>query len=229
MTARLVPLRQLPPRHLPFRRGLVALGALTAAALLLSSCDGDGPDSGARADRGPAVVAPGRPGEPARTLSPGEAVKEAGNDSPNSADFRYARMMIAHHEQAVVLTSLVPDRASSATVKALSARIAAGQRPEIGAMQGWLTNNGGDGREEAHDHSTMPGMATEAQLERLRAAEGEAFDALFLRLMITHHQGAVTMAAEALSDGNNVQIEEMATDVIAQQTVEIDRMRSLLD
>ncbi|WP_031088422.1 DUF305 domain-containing protein [Streptomyces sp. NRRL WC-3549] len=207
-----------------------ALGALAAAVLALGACDADGGDGEARAAAtGPVVVAPGRPGEPARTLSPGEAVKAAGNDSPNSADFRYARMMIEHHKQAVLLTSLVPERASSASVKRLAERIAAGQRPEIGAMEGWLTNHGGEGREEeAHDHSAMAGMATEAQVEELRAARGEEFDRLFLTLMIAHHQGAVTMATEALSDGNNVLIEEMAGDVLTQQTVEIDRMRALL-
>jgi uncharacterized protein (DUF305 family) len=73
----------------------------------------------------------------------------------------------------------------------------------------------------------MPGMATERQLDGLRAARGEDFDALFLRLMITHHQGAVTMAAEVLSEGNNVLVEEMASDVIAQQTSEINRMRGM--
>lgn len=73
----------------------------------------------------------------------------------------------------------------------------------------------------------MPGMATAGQLEKLRAAKGTAFDQLFLKLMITHHQGAITMATDVLSEGNNVQVEEMAGDVVAQQTTEISRMRAL--
>lgn len=35
------------------------------------------------------------------------------------------------------------------------------------------------------------------------------------------------MATEVLAEGNNVQIEEMAGDVVAQQTVEINRMRTM--
>jgi uncharacterized protein (DUF305 family) len=46
--------------------------------------------------------------------------------------------------------------------------------------------------------------------------------------MITHHQGAITMATEVKGQGNNIQIEEMADDVVAQQTSEINRMRDLL-
>ncbi|MFI1188426.1 DUF305 domain-containing protein [Streptomyces californicus] len=212
-------------------RSTALAAAAVAAVLALGGCDGGGGDgaSDEARDTGPGVVAPGRPGEPARTLSAEEAVKEAGKDTANSADFRYARMMIQHHAQALVMTALVPDRASADTVKRLADRISAGQKPEIGAMEGWLKKNDGEKREQHHDHGGMPGMATEAQLKKLRAAEGEAFDRLFLELMITHHQGAITMATEALTEGNDVFVEEMASDVVAQQTVEIDRMRGLLD
>ncbi|MEE1738329.1 DUF305 domain-containing protein [Streptomyces sp. BE147] len=211
-------------------RATALIAAAVAAALALTACDaaegGGSPKAGS--DPGSSVVAPGKPGEPARTLSAEEAVKAAGQDTANSADFRYARMMIQHHGQALVMTRLVPDRASSTSVKRLAERISAGQKPEIGAMEGWLKSNGGDSRKETHDHSAMPGMATDAQVKELRGARGKAFDELFLKLMITHHQGAITMATEALSEGNNVLVEEMAGDVVAQQTVEIDRMRGLM-
>ncbi|MFJ6513873.1 DUF305 domain-containing protein [Streptomyces sp. NPDC091406] len=212
-------------------RSTALAAAAVAAVLVLGACDADSGDgaSDKAKDTGPGVVAPGRPGEPARTLSAEEAAKEAGQDTANSADFRYAQMMIEHHGQALVMTELVSERASDSTIKRLAERISAGQKPEIGAMEGWLKRNGGDKREQHHDHTGMPGMATEAQLKKLRAAEGKAFDELFLELMITHHQGAVTMATEALTEGNDIFVEEMASDVVAQQTVEIDRMRGLMD
>lgn len=216
------------PRRTAHVRAAALVTTLVAVVLTLGGCDEGRDGAKAGTDEGPSVVAPGRPGEPARTLSAEEAVKAAGDDTPNSADFRYVRMMIEHHEQALVLTALVPGRASSASVERLAERVSAAQKPEIGAMEGWLKNNGGDDRGGTHDHSAMPGMATAEQVEQLRAAEGKAFDRLFLELMITHHQGAVTMATEALADGNNVLVEEMANDVVAQQTVEIDRMRGLM-
>lgn len=211
-------------------RSSAAVAAAAVAVLALGACE-SGSEGPAKADgaAGPSVVAPGKPGEPARTLSAEEAAKAAPDDSPNSADFGYTRMMIEHHEQALVMTALVPDRADSAQVTRLAERIAAAQGPEIDAMRGWLKNNGGDKKtdEHGHDHGTMPGMATDAQLKQLREAEGRPFDELFLKLMITHHQGAVTMAADVLSEGNNIQVEEMANDVIAQQTAEIGRMRDM--
>lgn len=223
-------IRTRSPRAL---RPLVAAAAM-AALLALGACDsGDGEEkSETKSGATEQIVAPGKPGEKSRTLSPEEAAKEIPDNTPNSSDFGYATMMIQHHSQALVMTELAPDRAGSSQIKRLAERIAASQKPEIGAMEGWLKINGGEEKakkEGGHDHGSMdmPGMATEAQLAKLRAAKGKAFDDLFINLMVTHHQGAVTMATEALSGGNNVQLEEMASDVIAQQTSEINRMRSL--
>ncbi|QXE38196.1 DUF305 domain-containing protein [Streptomyces sp. GMY02] len=205
-----------------------ALTAVAAVAVLaLGACD-SGDDGAAKVKKDePVVVAPGKPGEPAKTLSAEEAVKAAPDNTPNSADFNYAQMMIVHHGQALKMTELVEARAGSEAVKRLGERIAASQKPEIESMKGWLKSQGGAKQQHGHDHATMPGMATEAQLAQLRAAKGKAFDELFLKLMTVHHQGAITMATEVLTDGKNVLVEEMANEVIAQQTVEMNRMRSM--
>ncbi|MER6917197.1 DUF305 domain-containing protein [Streptomyces sp. NPDC000594] len=235
-------------------RGTVVAAAVAAAVLALGACEsGSGSDaSGKNGSEGASsgtkaggttgsVVAPGKPGEPARTLTAEEARKALPDDSPNDADIAYAHRMIAHHQQALTMTELVPRRADSKRVKLLAERISAAQKPEIGAMEGWLDGHGEkpakDGGHDGHsghggggqggDHGEMPGMATEKQLDRLRDARGGAFDKLFLKLMITHHEGAITMATEVLTDGNNVRVEEMASDVVASQTVEINRMRDL--
>ncbi len=215
-----------------------AVAALVAAVVLGGgACDsgsgsGGGSDAKSGASSGPSVIAPGKPGETAATLSAEEAArKRTDDDSPNSADFDYVEKMIPHHTQALEMTRLVPERARSTKVKRLADRISSAQKPEIGAMERWLKSHGekrGKPRHGGHhDHAGMPGMATPAQLKQLRAAKGEAFDELFLKLMITHHQGALTMATDVLSEGNNLLVEEMANDVVAQQTSEINRMRGM--
>ncbi|MGW0707437.1 DUF305 domain-containing protein [Streptomyces sp. NPDC002643] len=213
-----------------FRTSLVT-ASLTTALLLLTGCDSDteaAPDGDSAKSSGPAVIAPGKPGEAARTLSPAEAEKQrAEDDSPNSADLDYARMMIEHHTQAIEMTELAPERAESTGVKRLAERISAAQQPEIDSMEAWLKTNDGDGKGSSHHHEQMPGMASEEQMEELGTLKGAAFDDLFLKLMITHHEGAVTMATDVKAQGNNIAIEEMADDVIAQQTTEISRMRDL--
>lgn len=209
---------------------LAAAAAVLAALMALTACDTDKSAQGSSkgtANAGPKVVAPGKPGEPARTLSAADAARAGRDDTPNSADFTYIQMMIVHHGQALEMTKLVAQRAGTEPVKKLAERIAAAQGPEIGAMQGWLDTHGGARKQSGHDHAAMPGMATEAQLAQLRTAKGKAFDELFLKLMTTHHQGAITMATDVLSEGNNVLVEEMANDVVAQQTSEIGRMRAM--
>ncbi|MFE6281288.1 DUF305 domain-containing protein [Streptomyces sp. NPDC057877] len=216
--------------HRRARRVRYAAASLTALAVLaLGACD-SASEPAPDAASGPSVLVPGKPGEDNRTMSAEEAAQHrADDDSPNSADVSYARMMIEHHAQALEMTELVPDRAKSTKVTALAERIAAAQQPEIAAMEGWLTEHGEDKvADGGHDHGSMPGMATEAQLKKLRAARGDAFDQLFLTLMITHHEGAITMATDVKAQGNNIRVEEMADDVVAQQTSEITRMRKML-
>ncbi|MFD7631709.1 DUF305 domain-containing protein [Streptomyces sp. NPDC059851] len=209
-------------------RAVAAAGVLIA----LAGCRG-GPDESSRAD-GPAVIAPGRPGEKARTLSPDEAARSRPDDSPNAADRSYVRRMVEHHRQALDMTALAPTRASADGVKRLAERIAAAQQPEIAVMQAWLarhpaparTAGGHDGHGGDH-HSAMPGMATEQQMKELAGARGADFDALFLTLMTAHHEGALKMAGEALAGGNNTAVEEMANEVVATQSAEIHRMRAM--
>jgi uncharacterized protein (DUF305 family) len=188
--------------------------------------------TGAPAEKPAPVIVPGKPGEPASTLAPGQTpgVKQI---PANDADIRYMRNMIGHHQQAVDMAKLVPQRAVADEVKRVADRISATQDAEIEMMNSWLRQHGqptvdpAHAGHESHDPATMPGMATPAQLDALRAATGTAFDAMFLQLMITHHQGALTMAGEIQTRGADVRIQEIADDVIATQSAEINRMRAL--
>ena len=82
-----------------------------------------------------------------------------------------------------------------------------------------------------HDHSTMPGMLNQTQLEELAAATGSEFDHLFLRYMIQHHSGAITMVNDLIAvDGamQELEIGKLAGDVNVDQKTEIERMRLML-
>jgi uncharacterized protein (DUF305 family) len=190
---------------------------IAAAFALLAGCTSE-PDA-------VPVIAPDTPGGTARTLAPSEATA-AVQAPPNDADRQYVAMMIVHHEQALAMTRFAPERAANETVKGLAERIRYSQEPEIGAMKQWQRTNNAVGSHG--DHGSMPGMATQDQLNALGAARGRDFDRMFLELMIKHHEGAITMATDVKASGTNVQVEEMADDVIAVQTDEINRMKALL-
>lgn len=171
------------------------------------------------------LIAPDTPGGSAPTIAPSDATG-AGQAPPNDADRQYIAMMIVHHEQALAMTRFAPERAQNETVKGLADRIRYSQEPEIGAMKQWQRTFNVVGGHE--DHGSMPGMATQDQLNALGAARGKDFDRMFLELMIKHHEGAIKMATDVRAAGHNVQVEEMADDVVATQSDEINRMKALL-
>jgi uncharacterized protein (DUF305 family) len=171
------------------------------------------------------LIAPDTPGGSAPTVAPSDASGVV-PPPPNDADRDYVSMMIVHHEQALAMTRFAPERAQNETVKGLAERIRYSQEPEIGAMKQWQRANNMVGSHG--DHGSMPGMATQDQLNALGAARGKDFDRMFLELMIKHHEGALKMATDVRGSGRNVQVEEMADDVIATQTDEINRMKALL-
>ncbi len=77
----------------------------------------------------------------------------------------------------------------------------------------------------------MPGMLTAAEMARLADARADAFDRLFLELMIKHHEGALTMVKDLYSRpgaGQESEIYAFASDVDADQRMEIDRMRGMI-
>ncbi|MEV0199208.1 DUF305 domain-containing protein [Nonomuraea sp. NPDC050691] len=177
---------------------------------------------------GAPVIVPGEPGAPARTATPGERVGQAGRE-PGAADVRFAEGMIPHHRQALEMTALVAERTRNTTVRGFAGQIAAAQQPEINVMTGWLANLG---RSVPAGHGHGPagyGMASLEEMNALRAARDTAFDRLFLRLMIRHHEGALRMAGEQLAGGRQVTMRRMARDVYAGQSVEIARMRKALE
>ncbi|MFD2355548.1 DUF305 domain-containing protein [Nonomuraea ferruginea] len=147
--------------------------------------------------------------------------------SANAADVAYVQDMIVHHQQALDMAILAPNRAESAKLKSLASRIKDSQGPEIQWMRTWLQQQGQRVPDHHAAHDGMAGMATPEQMEQLKAASGQAFDRLFLELMIKHHEGAIEMSTEVLKGGSHLRIEELANDVGVTQLSEIRRMREM--
>ncbi len=203
--------------------------AAAATVLFLLAVPAAGPAAAAP------IVQPGAPGEPARELSAEEAV-EIADTSYSPADVRFMQDMIPHHHQALEMAALVEDRTNNRELIDVAGRIDATQRDEIAFMQEWLRERGErvpdpTAHHAMHMHHEMAGMATPEQMAELAAAEGTAFDRLFLTLMITHHEGAITMVEELLEESGSAYdpvLFEFTADVTNDQAAEIQRMNVLL-
>lgn len=178
----------------------------------------------------PVVVQPGAPGAPTRPSS--EATPAAPKFT--EADVKFMQGMIGHHAQALDMTALVPSRTQREDMKLLALRIEVSQKDEIKLMREWLQARKQPAPDEHAHHAAgaplMPGMLTADEMAKLRAATGVEFDRLFLVLMVKHHEGALTMVKTLLESPGAAQDPEVfafASDVEADQTMEIQRMKAM--
>ncbi|KUI44688.1 DUF305 domain-containing protein [Mycobacterium sp. GA-1199] len=152
----------------------------------------------------------------------------------NADDVAFATNMIPHHEQAVELSALVPDRSTNPELQALAEQISKAQEPEIRTMQvllvQWQENpdaDTGQGGHEGHG-GAMQGMVDDATMAKLQTLSGPEFDTLWLQSMIAHHQGAIEMARAELANGENVDAKRLAQTIVHTQQAEIDQMNQML-
>lgn len=158
----------------------------------------------------------------------------------SAADVRFVSGMIPHHAQAVLMAGWAATHDASSSVRILCERIVVAQSDEIAFLQRWLGDRGlpVPPADASHDmmpgmtRELMPGMLTAEQLQQLGRARGVEFDRLFMRFMIIHHEGAITMVDQLFGSQGAAQDEyifKFATDVHADQTTEIERMTRMLE
>lgn len=88
------------------------------------------------------------------------------------------------------------------------------------------------GGSSSHDPATdglMPGMASPADLERLKAASGTNAERMYLELMIPHHEAATVMAEAVVSRTSNSVVVDLAKSIQVSQQSEIAYLKQLLE
>jgi uncharacterized protein (DUF305 family) len=183
----------------------------------------------------------------ANAQAPMTGVEQARLDSLRrpytKADIDFMSGMIGHHAQAVIMAGWAPSHGASKSLQIYCGRVAMAQTAEIGLMQAWLKDRNqpvpaADARGMKMSMGgqdmfmMMPGMLTNAQMAQLDSARGVEFDRLFLKDMIQHHRGAITMVETLNATPGAAQDEfvfKFSNDVYADQSTEIDRMQQMLD
>lgn len=173
--------------------------------------------------------------------------------APGPVDIGFAQFMSLHHQQAIGMAQLMLDERPS-PLATLARGIAYTQLLELGEMRGWLRLwnqalvpekrsmdwmlQGSTAPDEAllqylldcqRSPTGMSGLATDADVDRLRHLDGRARDEHFLRLMLAHHQGGVPMARFAAVEARVPVIRELAARIVLEQSQEIHRILLTLD
>jgi len=182
----------------------------------------------------------------------GAAVHAAEPGRGATADFEvaYLRAIIDHHFGALRMTELAAGtldavvgdiasddrtrptpgfaatdpRAAADEVKSLARRNNRAQREEILTAQRFLRDWYGI------MHQPQIDPATQADIERLTAPEGKAFDALFLQLFSVHHYMAATSSLDCLlaRELRHDDLRRYCRSIVEAQVLDVDEMRHLL-
>jgi uncharacterized protein (DUF305 family) len=211
-------------------KSFIAGLAVAATALFVSSCSRPASD--------------GHTDHPQGSESSASAQPAGFNDQ----DVEFATNMIPHHQQAVEMAALVPDRSTNPAVLKLAADISAAQGPEIETLkvflvqwkEGTATNpeapatSGSPDSPDSHgghggmDPMEMQGMIDAAAIANLASLKGPEFDKLWMQSMISHHEGAIEMANAEIAGGVNVDAKNLAQQIVTAQQAEINQMKQML-
>ena len=119
--------------------------------------------------------------------------------------------MIPHHAQALEMVEMAADRPLDPEVEELASAIGEAQAPEIETLTTWLEtwdeevpDVAGMSAKEMEDMEGMDGMEgmmSAMSMRQLENAPDEAFQDVWLALMLAHHKGAVAMADAEIAAG----------------------------
>jgi uncharacterized protein (DUF305 family) len=158
----------------------------------------------------------------------------------DSAEAGFARDMSTHHGQAVSMAAEEYRTTTDPELRQIGIDITVTQQSQIGMMQAWLQDWGlgpsgaaekmswmPEGKAALKD-GLMPGIATPAEMAKLRAATGRDKDILFCQLMIRHHLGGIHMVDGLLDQAKDEQLRSLAQSMKDGQQYEINALRDKL-
>lgn len=142
-------------------------------------------------------------------------------------DLRFIDAMVAHHEGAIEMARPAQTQALHPELKEFALKVIADQSREVEQMKGWR-EQWYPGQARSTDVYSMPGM-TRTMMDispmHMDKLSGAAFDNMFVEMMIPHHEGAVTLAKDALVKAQHQEIKALAQQVIDAQQTETAMMK----
>lgn len=147
------------------------------------------------------------------------------NEDP---DVTFARMMIMHHQGAIVMSNEELSSGDDATMKAMATKIKNAQQQEIQVLQAFISTYQPDQPADSKfNMELMESMEKSGRQSDLQIINGDT-DHDFAQLMIVHHQSAIENARSVQEHGTSTMIENMAHEIIDDQMAEIKELQQWL-
>jgi uncharacterized protein (DUF305 family) len=148
-------------------------------------------------------------------------------------DLRFIDAMKLHHQGAVKMAKEATQKSERSEIKQLANTIIKEQDREINQMKQW--------RQAWYPQAGDKPMAYHAQMDHmmemssdqmkamtmdmdLGAADAQ-FDLRFINAMSAHHEGAITMAQDALGKSKRPEIKQLAQNIIKAQSAELKQLK----
>ena len=149
-------------------------------------------------------------------------------DEDKPFDLQFIDQMIIHHQGAIMSAEHMIAGSERPELRQLSENIQTSQAEQIEQMRAWREEWYPDaGPTFEMDPTQMNEMMGDNQMQEMMGTEGT--DAMFLRMMIPHHQLAIDMSEQALDNAEHPELKELAQQIIDEQSAEIELMEGYLE
>ncbi|MER7855959.1 DUF305 domain-containing protein [Streptomyces bacillaris] len=163
---------------------------------------------------------------PAPVPAPPPAASAPATTVGTPTDAAWVQLMTPMNEKAVALLALAAERATTPPLRAFAARLRSTQEAELGRLRPLLARMGLPGT-DVHAGHAMPGMVTEKDLAAARAAEGAAFDRLFLSQLRDHLRHSAQVSRSEITSGARADAKELAAALVTAREAALTELAGL--
>ncbi|MET9927193.1 MULTISPECIES: DUF305 domain-containing protein [unclassified Streptomyces] len=162
--------------------------------------------------------------EPTAAPAPSPSASVVQKATPTDA--AWVQLMTPMNEKAVALLTLAADRATEPRVRAFASRLRGGQEAELGRLRPLLARMGLPDT-DVHAGHAMPGMVTEQDLAAAKAAEGAAFDRLFLARIRDHLRHSAQVSRSEITAGARADAKRLAAVLVTAREAALAELEGL--
>lgn len=214
----------LLPTHTRFEKGIQMIRykyvlALAAAATVVGCGDSSEPAPEAAATAETPVVDPNNPFVQSESEMNRRMMEAVGADVSDT----WVKQMIEHHRGAITMSEIMLEQNPSEHVRAMAEESTRKQRAEIGELEKLVSNAAADPASLEPYHPVHQEMS-----QAMMAALGNSMEDTFMRKMLAHHRGGVTLSDVVLAAGDNARVRQQAQKTRAGQADEAKMVEDML-
>ncbi|MES2005512.1 MAG: DUF305 domain-containing protein [Bacteroidota bacterium] len=142
-------------------------------------------------------------------------------------DMDFAGMMIEHHQGAIDMSEAQIKSGTNEKLKAMAQNIITKQKGEQNNLRD-IVKKTKPMKMEMGQGDALNNFMNEMKGNMNAMEMSGNTDKDFIRMMISHHESAIKMAKSELATGMNSSLKQMAKNMIADQTLEINNFKKLL-